>query len=378
MQESLMWDLNLSERIRNFTWWWWWWLLFIKDPGNPKRSRQLMILWSTKNVDKISVNDVLWERKLPITERAIGANEADAGWANGKQTRFDGMTAAWFFDGKKMHEPFVLEKNDFSVRRDGSGDRGELMPASEHGLSLEGDPKGYRLRIRKDGWDMDLSMTPWNDFLSKQRFKSAHYVGKYGYNILRIYGSKLSGSIVHDGANEEISGSAYFQKVMVNAPATPWYWGTFHVDDGSYIDYFNPHIGPPMRRKTDAPHSAWDWGELGLSRHMQFYHAGEDRLYEMRKLKIRKEWSADGLPIFNVLGRSKDGNTELELRLAAYSRAYWRFEQKYLRWFRSILYYNEYPVEVEKAVLRDGSRKLDILGLGNITGNCEHTWGKLL
>jgi hypothetical protein len=376
MQESLMWDLNLSERIENFTWWWWWWLLFIKDPANPRRSRQLMILWSTKNVDRIFVNDVLWERKTPVAERPAGPEAGP--WAGGKQTRFDGMTAAWFFDGKRMHEPFVLEKNDFTVSRDASGDRGRLDPSSEHVLTLEGDPREYRLRIKKDGWDMDFSMTPWNGFMSKHRFKAAHYVGKYGYNILRIYGSKLTGTVEHDGAREVISGSAYFQKVMVNAPATPWYWGTFHVDDGSYIDYFNPHIGPPMSRKTDAPRSRLDWGELKLSKHMQFHHAGEDRLYEMRKLRITKEWSADGLPIFNVLGRSKDGRTELELRLAAYSRAYWRFEQKYLRWFNSILYYNEYPVEVQKAVLRDGTRKLDILSLGNITGNCEHTWGKLL
>ncbi|MBM4248998.1 MAG: hypothetical protein FJ149_06120 [Euryarchaeota archaeon] len=376
MQESLMWDLNLKEKIRNFTWWWWWWLLFIKDPENPRRSRQLMILWSTKNVDRIIVNDIPWERNLPITERPLG--DVEGAWAGGKETRFDGMTAAWFFDGRRMHEPFVLEKNDFTVRRDAGGERGELRPESEHGLTLEGDPKGYRLRIRKDGWDLDFLMTPWSDFMSRQRFKAARYVGKYGYNILRIYGSKLAGTIGHDGGNEAVSGSAYFQKVMVNAPATPWYWGTFHVDDGSYIDYFNPHIGPPMWRRTEAPRSGWDWGEIRLSKHMQFYHAGEDRVHEMRKLKVRKEWSADGLPIFNVLGRSKDGRTELELRLASYSRAYWRFEQKYLRWFRSILYYNEYPVEVERAVLRDAGQKLDILDLGPVTGNCEHTWGKLL
>ena len=383
MDGSLMWDLNIKERIQNFTWWWWWWLLFIKDPENPRRTRQLMILWSTKNVDRITVNDVPWERRHDIAEREIPKAVSEgggrpAGWAGGKQTTFDGMTAAWFYDGRKMHEPFVLESNDFTVRRNESGEKGELLPASENLLTLRGDPDEYRLDMNKDGWDLSFRMTPWNGFLSKQRYKSAHYVGKYGYNILRIYGSKLAGSIEHDGVREQVTGSAYFQKVMVNAPATPWYWGTFHIDDGSYIDYFNPHIGMPIFRKTDAPRSGWDWGELKLSKHMQFYNAAEDRVYEMRRLKVRKEWSKDGLPIFKVHGRSRDGRTELEMRLASYSRACWRFEQKYLRWLTSILYYNEYPVEVESATFRDGGRRTDLTDLGSITGNCEHTWGKLL
>lgn len=376
MEDSLMWDLNISERIRNFTWWWWWWLLLIKDPQDPKRTRQLMILWSTKDCDRIIVNDHPWQRKLDISEREM---PADAGqWAGGKQTRFGGMTAAWFYDGKRMVDPFVLEENEFTVHRNASGEKGELLPSSPNVLTLKGDPKEYDMDLKVGDWDMHFRMKPWNDFLSKQRYKSAHYVGKYGYNILRIYGSRLSGTIAHGDSKEEIAGSAYFQKVMVNAPATPWYWGTFHIEDGSYIDYFNPHIGPPMRRKTDSPRSRWDWGEIKLSKHMQFYNASEDRLYEMRKLDIRKEWSKEGLPIFNVRGRSKDGNTELQMRLASYSRAYWRFEQKYLRWFRSILYYNEYPVTVEALTFRDGTRKIRLEDLGVITGNCEHTWGKLL
>ena len=58
--EATMWDLDLEGRIHNLTWWWWWWLFFLKDPANPGRTRQLMILWSTKDTDWIKVNDYLW------------------------------------------------------------------------------------------------------------------------------------------------------------------------------------------------------------------------------------------------------------------------------------------------------------------------------
>ncbi|MEM4729647.1 MAG: hypothetical protein QXH42_07835 [Thermoplasmata archaeon] len=412
MQGSLMWDIDTSERIKNLTWWWWWWLLFINDPSNPRRTRQLMILWSTKDCDLIKVNDIWWRRGREIEERPIGDSpidesareEAPGGgavrggesvgdggterlrscgsegesWAGGKETRFDGMTASWFYDGKNMHDPFILEKNDFVVRRDASGERGELIPSSENIMTFRGGPEEYRLDIKKGAWEMHFKMTPWSAFMSKPRYKTAHYIGKYGYNILRIYGSKLSGTIDREGEREEITGSAYFQKVMVNAPATPWYWGTFHIEDGSYIDYFNPHIGLPMGRKTEAPRSWRDRGEISLSEHAQFYSASEDRVYEMQKLRIRKSWTENGLPVFRVSARSKDRGAELELVLESYARAYWRFEQKYLRWFTSILYYNEYPVEVRELVFKAGGRRITLDDVGMITGNCEHTWGKLL
>ena len=360
------------------SWFWWFWLFFIHDENTARtgKCRQLMILWSTKDCDRIKVNDHPWERKLDISEHELPSGAGE--WAGGKETRFGGMTAAWYYDGRRMHDPFVLEENDFTVHRNAGGERGELLPSSPNTLNLRGDPNKYEMDIRLKDWDMHFSMTPWNGFLSKQRYKAAHYIGRYGYNILRIYGSKLAGTIVHGGKREEVAGSAYFQKVMVNAPATPWYWGTFHIEDGSYIDYFNPHIGPPMRRRTESPRSRWDWGELGLSRHMQYYDAGEDRVYEMRKLKVRKQWNAEGLPIFDVLGRSKDGGTELKLRAASYARAFWRFEQRYLGWFTSILHYNEYPVELQSLEFRSGPKRLKLDDLGSVTGNCEHTWGKLL
>jgi len=364
MDESLMWDLNIKERIRNLTWWWWWWLLFIKDPEEPKRSRQLMILWSTKDCQRIKVNDHWWERKFDISK-------------TDNETKFHGMTAAWYYDGRKMHEPFVLEENSFAVSRN-SEDDGELVPQSKYTYVFSGNPKQYELRIKRPGFDMKFRMNPWNPFMDKQRYKKARYVGKYGYNGLRIYGQKLSGTIETDGGLEDITGTAYFQKIMVNAPVMPWYWGVFHMEDGSYIDYMTPHIGFAMGRRTEAPRSWRDGNGLRLSNRMLFYVAKEDREYHFKVKKFGKTWTREGLPVFSVLGRSRDGKAELEMTLESYSRAFWRFEQKYLRWFSSILHYNEYPVEVKKLEFREGGRKITLGDVGYITGNCEHTWGKLL
>ena len=36
-------------------------IMFVPDPDNPKRSRQLMILWSTKETPAIRVNGYWWK-----------------------------------------------------------------------------------------------------------------------------------------------------------------------------------------------------------------------------------------------------------------------------------------------------------------------------
>jgi hypothetical protein len=158
----------------------------------------------------------------------------------------------------------------------------------------------------------------------------------------------------------------------------PWYWGVLHSEDGSFIDYMLPHIGLAMGRTTEAPRSWRDGNGIRLSNRMQFFIAREDRTIQFKVKGFHKTWTPEGLPVFHVLGRSKDTGAELELELESYSRAFWRFEQRYLRWFNSILHYNEYPVEVKKLEFREGGRTLSLGDLGYITGNCEHTWGKLL
>jgi hypothetical protein len=110
---------------------------------------------------------------------------------------------------------------------------------------------------------------------------------------------------------------------------------------------------------------------------LQFYDQGSDTRYEFRKkeVSIRKE-VVDGLPTFWVEGR-KDG-VELRIKVRPYARAYWRFEQKYLGVFKSILYYNEYPTELVEFELKGGKRDVTLKDLGYVVGNIEHSWGWLV
>jgi hypothetical protein len=70
-----------------------------------------------------------------------------------------------------------------------------------------------------------------------------------GYDILRIQGTKAS--IVIDG--KEFEGTGYFQKVSVQAPTLPWFWGMLHFDDGSYLDWFMPHLSFSCLNLDDKP-----------------------------------------------------------------------------------------------------------------------------
>lgn len=373
---ELMWDLNTDEKIKNLSWWWWWWIFFIKNPKNPARPRQLMILWSTKNCEHIIVNDYQWERNQEIVKTGTPGKDENGKYSKRKMT-FDGMTGIWWFDGDKMHEPYALEQSDFTVEWKGA--KGYLRPHSDNVYMYTAEPDLFKVRIKKDDDEFDLQMTPWNDFISKHRYNQDHYIGKWSYNIYKIFGTKLKGHIKtkKGDLDEDIEGTAYFQKVMVNAPAVPWYWGVFHTEDGSYLDYFNPHFGTEIWRKTDAPTSTWDRPGKSLSKKLQFYDAKTDTRYEFRKkdVTIRHE-VVDGLPTFWVSGH-KDG-VDLSIKVRAYSRAYWRFEQKYLGFMRSILYYNEYPTEMLEFELKGGKRDITLRDLGYVAGNIEHSWGWLI
>ncbi|UCD92371.1 MAG: hypothetical protein JSV43_00090, partial [Methanobacteriota archaeon] len=71
MSYSAIMDIDTTNELKNRTWWWWWWLLFFKNPENPQRTKQMVILWGTRNCREVLVNDHLWRRKS-ITERRDG------------------------------------------------------------------------------------------------------------------------------------------------------------------------------------------------------------------------------------------------------------------------------------------------------------------
>ena len=82
-----------DEPMPHGAWWWWWWLFMFDNPENPKKPRQLMILWSTMNVKEIYCNDLLI--RLNLTS---------------DRSNIDGAVCAWYFDGEKMHHNFLREQ----------------------------------------------------------------------------------------------------------------------------------------------------------------------------------------------------------------------------------------------------------------------------
>jgi len=367
---KLLWDLNTEDRVPNLTWWWWWWIFFIKNPKNPDRPRQLMILWSTKNCDDIKVNDFDWKRKGDIEREEQGEKQL---------LKFSGMVAIWYYDGEKMLDPFFLKECDFEVERKTRS--GALIPGLEKDYRFYGGDDSFVVNIKGGPLDFGFEMSHFNRFLSTPRFSKKNYVKHYGYEILKLYGTRMNGTITTPTSSEDISGSAYFQKVTVNAPTVPWYWGVLHTQRGDYLDYFKPHLGLGMFRKTERPRSGLDRLELPLSKNLQFYDATRDELFRFRKLSVKKIFDPENLPSFHVRAWGEKG--EVTLVLKAYSRAYWRFEQKYWKFFKSILYYNEYPVNLVDFdfhwTFDDGEEyRVTREDLGYVVGNSEHAWGKLL
>ena len=41
---SSLWRLDMMPSLPRLSWWWWWVILFIPDPENTDRSKQLMVL----------------------------------------------------------------------------------------------------------------------------------------------------------------------------------------------------------------------------------------------------------------------------------------------------------------------------------------------
>jgi len=356
-----LWVLKTDDMISNLTWHWWWWIFFVRDPDRPGRTKQLMILWSTKYTKDIRIMDKRWSVKQLPTR-------------NDNVLKFNGVTAAWWYDNQKMYGPLLLEEMDFEVCND--GDKGELRPIKEGtDYRFYGSPEKYVVNIQDSKNDFHFEMTPWNDYLQKHRFKEKAYTKKYGHNILQILGMKMKGRI----SGLEVDGSAYHQRVTVNAPGAPWYWGLVHWVDGSFISYSNPFVGPQIFRNTKNPTSLLDWGDIPLYKSIRFYHWDTNTEYNFKTKNIQiKHAVKSGLPIFDVRGRDKE--KEIHLRLKAYARAYWRFQQP-KRWgMKSILYYNEYPAEVENFhfTTRNGSLKVKKEDLGDSASNFEHTWGKLI
>ena len=385
---SSLWRLDIMPPLPRLSWWWWWVILFIPDPDNPSRSRQLMVLWSSKETPAIRVNDHWWK---PGSRMRVDENRGHV---------VPGMVCSWWYDGKEMHEPLLMKEcKMFSLDDkhplwpiEGNGEgSGAVIPLVDDDLSL-GLTKGNKKfwlnltsseAAQKKGAPKSFKaeLTPWWGPPSKLTYKNNVFFSDMGYDILRIQGTKASIKI----DNEDFEGTGYFQKVSVQAPTSPWFWGMLHFDDGSYLDWFMPHLSFSCLNMDDKP-----WKLRDIFRNPKigsgiFHDANRDKTEEFKNCEVEliepvnEEILTDNdgnkLPKFRV--RLWNETTKISLEVRAASRAKWTFDQPTRAGMVSHLTYNEYPLELLRILISDEQGLRTKNDYSWIHGNAEHSWGLL-
>ena len=386
---SSLWRLDMMPSLPRLSWWWWWVIIFIPDPDNPGRSRQLMVLWSSKETPAIRVNDHWWKPGSRMRVDEHGGHVVP------------GMVCSWWFDGQNMHEPLIIreckmvsidDKHPLWPEEGQGHGSGAVVPLVDEDLSL-GMTKGNKkfwLNLTSDKKaqlngapkSITAELTPWWGPPSRLTYKNNVFFSDMGYDILRVQGTKAS--IVID--DEKFEGTGYFQKVSVQAPTFPWFWGMLHFDDGSYLDWFMPHISFSCLNLNDKP-----WKLRDIFRNPKigtgiFHDAKRDRTEEFKKCTVEliKPDSSDenlfdndgnSLPKFRVSVWNE--RTQIALEVRAVSRAKWTFDQPTRAGMVSHLTYNEYPLQLLKIVIKDENGTRTKSDYAWIHGDAEHSWGFL-
>ncbi len=350
-------DIDRSHELKSRTWWWWWFIFFFDNPANALRTQQMVILWGTRNCRKLVINGFPWKNDGRFHRQ-------------GDTIETRGVAAGWYYDGGKMHDPLFVDSGDLVTRI--AGDGGTLAVKSQSTYALDATARPFRILVSRPDLRIDLALDRWTDHLDPIVPTGKDYLGHLGYKMHKIRGSKVKGTVQMAGEKREVEGTAYFQKVRINSPTSPWYWGIFQSEDGSFIDYFMPHLGPPMLRRDAKHESNLDWGERMLSRGWQFIEGESGRLHKFKKIKMSKRYE-EGLPVFLLQG--EEGEQKLRMEMTSYARAYWEVVQPLLGPITTLLYYNEYPVNLTEFEYREGSEKWTLADLGRVVGNCEHAWG---
>ena len=377
-----LWSMDRDSPIHRLTWDWWWWLVML-EPEKVKGGKQLMVLWSSKDTRNIDVNFQPWKSEGR-------ANVGEQG------SVLSGMVASWWWDGEKMWEPIRLQSCRMAVingtkelwKNCDSGSAGAIIPLLEDDLSMGLDSKSEKFWLnlksseQSGGPSFKIEMTPWHQAVSTLRTAGSEYGGGLGYEINRLHGAKAKALV--DGV--ESDGTAYFQRVRVQAPAVPWYWGMLHFSDGSYLDWFLPHISLSMTRKSDRPWPMRHIGHISMSQGGIWHDRKRQRSETFNRCSVSMipsdNTEGDGghspqapLPIFEVA--LENGRTSIKLRAKAKARAHFRFDQPTRAGMISHLTYNEYPLELEKIIIEDEKGRRTLSQWEWVMGNGEHSWGLL-
>ena len=327
--EKKVFDIKNEPMPRN-AWWWWFWLFFFDNPKNPDKPRQLMILWSTKNVKEIECNDL----KIKLNHYP-------------DRNTLDGAVAAWYFDGEKMHHNFLLEQCHINI--------------SESDKKLSSDsavPTSFSIKETKNtvkiGNDFEfIAELKDKNVFTLPTHRSNTYIADKGYSLIRLNRMDLRGKV----NNELIHGSAYFQRVFVNAPSPPWYWGIFHFEGGGILTYFNPNV-------------------FGISVKKDISFFDGKKMHEFIDINVKR--TGGEIPKFIVSGENE--NEKINFTVNSYAHSSWTFRKKTLGILPNKLIYNEYPATISdlKLIDKKTGEKIVIGDLGKSVGNAEHTTGFLL
>ncbi len=310
------------------TWWWWFWLFFIDNPKDPKKPRQLMILWSTKNNKKLSCNN------------------QDIKFTNSKdRSALDGVVAAWYYDGKKMHHNYLLEQCALNISKN------RIATDSHPATSFTITKNQSTIKI---GDEFEITAKPIiNHNFTKPIHNSHTYRLNKGYSIIKQNHLTITGK----HKNKPIHGTAYFQRVFVNAPAIPWYWGIFHFENNSILTYINNYL-------------------LGKSFKKDITYFDGTKIHEFIDITIKK--SKETPPSFKISGQNR--HEKISFKVNSYSHSSWTFKKKAHKIIPNKLVYNEYPATISDMELIDKKTGKNITpkDLGSSVGNAEHATGFLL
>ena len=158
------------------------------------------------------------------------------------------------------------------------------------------------------------------------------------------------------------------------------------MSDGSYIDWFLPHLSFTITARDNRPWKKRDLGHLSLSQGGLFHDAKNQRTEKFTNVVIEKCDSGlvEGkhghhpdapLPSFKV--KMWNEKTIISLRTVAVDRAHWTFEQPTRGGLTSHFTYNEYPLETKFLRIKDESGSRTEQDYTWIRGNAEHSWGLL-
>lgn len=354
-----MWSIDEDRVCRNRTWWWWWWLLFLENPADPQRPKQLCCFWVHRNCQKALINDTPWSHETPLKQREDGVD-------------FHGLALAWYYDGKEVHEPLYMVPQRMSIDRNGSWGR---IGVKDHTIGFEGEPGKYELAVAEKDLDLKVDLTHWTDHLSGITPTGRDYKANLGYRMFKMKGMKVKGHLAHQGQKARVKGTAYFQRVRISSPTTPWFWGIFQSERGDFIDYFQPYLGPELLRRRPSENSFLGRPRRALSATIGYMDGATGKEYDF-SMHMRKSWNEEGRAHFHLFGDGIEGTEgTIELDIQTYQKATWRVQQPWLRLSSTVLHYNEYPSQLMGLRMETPDGVLKREALGHVVGNTEHAWG---